>query len=115
MAGTVARIGSLREPITIKRNLATGKNAYGERLGTASSSYIATAWAAAEPLGGEEIVKSGLTVEKSPVMFTIRWRADKTPKPSDRVVWRTENYDVISVNELDGHRRFWSILAVKVV
>ena len=114
MAEGRIRIGDLSEPVTIKRNTATAaKNAYGEKA-ESYTDYMAGVWAQVEPMDGAEIVRRGLTIEQHPILVTVRWRSDKTPKPADRVVWRSLEHDTLAVAEVGAQRRFWRIAAVRV-
>jgi head-tail adaptor len=105
-------IGAMREPVTVTRNTATAKNAMGERTETFTTLFAG--FAEVRPLPGSEAVRRGLTVEMHPVEFRIRYRADKTPLPKDRVVWRSNEHDIVSTPEEDARRRFWMVLGVRV-
>lgn len=65
-----------------------------------------------EPMAGEEIFRSDTTLSLRPVKFTIRYDESWVPNALDRIVWQDDDYDIKSVVDRDGRRRFHEILAV---
>lgn len=105
-------IGSLVERITIRRNTAT-QGGMGQPLAEWED-YMADVWAEEVQMNGSELVRMGLTLTEDPCVWRIRWREDKTPTTKDRVLRRgTDNYDIRSVREVGGRRRFWEVVGVR--
>lgn len=104
-------IGSMDELITIQRNTPT-QGGMGQSL-PGWADYIANVWAEETEGAGGERVSSDLTLSEDPITWRIRYRSDKLPVTGDRVVRRSANFDIVSVREVGGRRRFWEIVGVR--
>lgn len=107
-----ARIGDLNELVTIRRDGGSTRDAAGEPV-ESFADYMANVCANVEPMPADEAVRRGLTVQMRPILARIRWRSDKTPAQTDRLVWGTETFDITSVIQEGGRDRWWLITAVK--
>ena len=65
---------------------------------TNSWSTYATVWATVSPLKGDERFKSARDIATKAYKFTLRYRSDVTPQ--DRIVFRSENYDIVGISPL---------------
>jgi SPP1 family predicted phage head-tail adaptor len=77
---------------------------------TETWSNVATVWAAVEwkeNLGKEDVMGARITAQQN-VVFTIRYPESFTPDEKMRVVFRSANYDIISISE-SGRDRFMMV------
>lgn len=83
--------GKRNQRITIERKTVT-RNAIGEEVDTWAT--FDTVWAEAHPTRGREFFAAGQMQARADVMFRILYRSDLTEE--DRVVWRSENYEIVA-------------------
>ena len=77
--------GKLNQRVQIqRRDPATTQNAVGENVSPWVT--LATVWASAEPLSGNEFVAAGQMQQTADVRFIARYRSDVTP--GMRILWR---------------------------
>lgn len=101
--------GDLRERVTIQQR-AEALDAIGENTGGWVD--LATVWASAEPLSGNEYFAAGQQQQTVDVRFRIRYRADVTG--AMRVVWRGEPHDIVGppIN-VEGRREYLELMTVQ--
>ena len=74
-------------------------NAYGQRVATWAT--YATVWAQLTYTGGDEKLQSDQVSSTVKTQFKIRYSSDTSSvKPSDRVVYNGNNYEVLYVQEV---------------
>jgi SPP1 family predicted phage head-tail adaptor len=81
--------GKKRERITFQQKAVT-KNGIGEEVVTWNE--VATVWAEARPLRGQEFHAANQMQQTVDVRFFIRYRADLTNDM--RLLWKTQPYDI---------------------
>jgi SPP1 family predicted phage head-tail adaptor len=64
---------------------------------------VATVWAAKADAGGREYRAAGALNAEASTLFTIRFRADITPR--HRIVCEGQTYDILGIGEASGARR----------
>lgn len=99
------QIGRMDRQVTLQRSIE-----YRTPSGAAQTDWqnVATVWAAAKPMRGQEVFQSGQRQAERVVTFVIRYRADLGP--TWRIVHDGLAYDVQSVSEF-GRREALEILA----
>jgi len=101
--------GDLRERVTIQQR-AEALDAIGENTGGWVD--LATVWASAEPLSGNEYFAAGQQQQTVDVRFRIRYRADVTGLM--RVVWRGDAHDIVGPPiDAGGRREYLELMTVK--
>jgi SPP1 family predicted phage head-tail adaptor len=90
------KIGKRRNKIAFIR-LAETQNVFGEVI--KGEQDIAFAWAAIEPVSGNERFLSNTTLAQANVKIRSRYVAGITPK--DIIGFGTRRYDIISVSNID--------------
>lgn len=94
--------GELSREIIVQTASADTVNDYGEP--TSAWYNLHTLWAKIEWKGGEEKMDSEQTTNFERVEFTIRYKGDITPKM--RVSYDGDFYDIESVAQVGGRKRF---------
>lgn len=89
--------GRLDQRVTVQRR-AAGVDAAGQPSGAWETVF--DTWAAAEPLRGREFFAAAQIQAETTIRFRIRWRDGV--QPSDRVVWRSQAHEILSVIDPSG-------------
>lgn len=71
----------------------------GDKLATAPTRPL---WAYFRSLSGKEIYAADMLLAQEEVLFTVNWRAGI--KPSMRVLYRGDMYDITRVDTLEGYK-----------
>lgn len=102
------RLGRLNQRVTLQERATTTLNDEGEN--TAPWSDLATVWAQAQPIRGQEYFAGGGAQQTADVRFRVRYRDDITP--SMRVRWRGVLHDIVSVIDVDGRRQVLELMTL---
>lgn len=101
--------GPLNQRVQIqRRDPAATQNAVGENV--SPWVLLATVWASAEPLRGDEYLAAGQQQQVADVRFRIRWRPDVTP--AMRVVWRGVAHDIVAAMDPLGRREALELMTL---
>ncbi len=108
--------GDLRYKIIIERKTVSRDAAGGE---VATWSTLLTASASVEPVGGAELAAMAAGASSGilglyatlPVKFVIRYRSGVLQ--TDRILYNSEHYDIININNMSGRKIRLEIMAVK--
>lgn len=102
--------GDLRHRVVFQSKSVT-RNNIGEQVVTWVP--YATRWARVKPLRGRELFAAQQTHSTVDTKIVLRFDSTTSAITADmRVVWRGENYDVLSAVDQDGGRYYMEILAV---
>jgi len=99
-------IGELRERVTIQRPGPPVDDGGGGK--TVFWTDLATVWAAVRPVSNAERYYAQQVEAMTTHEIFIRWRADI--RNDMRIVHRAGVYDITSVQDLDGRRRFLKLM-----
>lgn len=108
MNARIPAIGTLRDRVQI-----LNKSMAAEAEGGHSATYLplATVWARVRALSGtQNFANDGRTARGSHAVV-LRFRSDVSP--GDRVVYRGENLEVISAEDLNGRRAYLSCVCTQ--
>lgn len=106
----VTRTGRLRRRITIQRNTPT-QDAFGEP--DPSWAALDTVWAEIEPMDMRETFGSDMAFDEQPTVFRFRYGSEiSSLKPTDRIVWNSTNYDLISVKNVEQRNQWFECVGV---
>ena len=94
------RAGTLRDRVTIQRELVTPDPRWG---GTPGWTDVATVWAEVTPRKATERMKDGGIQSDISHVIRMRYRPDLESK--DRVTWRGQTLEVEGVIDVGGRRR----------
>lgn len=101
------RAGTMRDRVTLMRWSPVDDARFGEG---GSWESIDTVWAGVTLVGGtEKFMNSGVQTEITHAI-RMRYRADVTSK--DRIIYRTNTLELVSVVDPDGRRRELVIMAM---
>lgn len=112
------RAGDLKHPITIrKRSAAITRAPNGEKdislASTDTWEIRCSPRAGVYTAKGIELTRSEREVSELWTVFVILYRAD-VPVATDRVIWRSRIFDVISVTDVEGQSRRLDIQTIEV-
>lgn len=88
-------IGKLDERITLQKHSLVSDGAGGNTKTWADYASVPTVWAMVDAKSGSEGFGEGRTNATGLYVFTIRQRSDVDER--DRIVWRSENYNIRAV------------------
>lgn len=94
--------GKLDKEITIQSR-GDSRNSYGESVASWSNKF--STYAHIKDLSGNELLIASQVNSRITTLIKIRWDSstsatstDNTVRSSDRVVWRSRNYNIVRVN-----------------
>jgi SPP1 family predicted phage head-tail adaptor len=102
--------GRLRHRVQVQTRAATTDD-----MGQAAEQWatVLTVWAEALPLRGREFFAAAQVQQEHSVKFTMRWRPEL--KPTARIVWRGQVYDITGVTDLGGRGAWAEVMALQGV
>ena len=105
-------IGSKRERIIVQRRTAATDN-YGDFMEETWSTYT-TVWAGVKEVRGKEFTAQDKTTSEVSHRFFIRYSDSAGGiQADDRIVYRSKNYNIVSIVDIAGRKREMEI-AVKL-
>lgn len=104
-------IGALRKKITIQVVTET-PDITGDPIKTWNT-FAGDRWAKVEPIGGQEFFTAQQFLPKFDTKFVLRFV--KGVKPKMRVVYNGDNYDIISVVNVEEANRELDLLCQRIV
>ena len=94
------RAGELRRRIVVQSKT-DAQDTFGEADPTWGT--LATVWADIEPMGGREMMGSGLEMDETPHQFTFRYGSTLSGLNvrDHRITWNSKTFDLVSVNNVE--------------
>jgi SPP1 family predicted phage head-tail adaptor len=107
------RAGRLRQRVTVQEKSVT-KNAYGEEIITWEDYH--TAWAAVEPVRGQEFYEMEMAGADVSTRIVLRWPGDGLSiTPAMRVSYDGRYYDIETVIHVDERHRELHLMCREIV
>lgn len=106
-------IGNRDQRITLQAFTRTADGVGGYTSAWANIAQNPTVWASVRPASAREALASDRVGASSLYVFTIRNRDDLNE--ADRIVWRSENYNVRSIRRRGGREMYLEIEAERGV
>ncbi len=109
MSDKIPPIGTLREKIELQ-----SKNMSDDGLGGFIVSYstIANVWASVNAANGREIEIADSRAAKISHIILMRYRSDLSA--GDRIIYRNNILEIISINDLNGRKAYLKCYAAQI-
>lgn len=107
------QIGSMRHRVKVQKFGVASQNSFGED--TRAMQDAATVWASISPLSGREFFEAQKQNAEVTHKIMMRYRADVSLKPKDRIKFGARVFDILAVLNLDERKIWLTVMAREVV